>query len=70
LKSRGVALKVQSIEPILTNDLPTKAKRPLNSRFDLTRLKTVFGINMPIWDEALGAELDALALGLLNAVAG
>jgi len=70
MKSRGVALKVQSIEPILTNDLPTKAKRPLNSRFDLTRLKTVFGINTPIWDEALGAELDALALGLLNAVAG
>src|SRR5215468_4137021 len=67
MKSRGIALKAQRIEPILTNDFPTKAKRPLNSRFDLARLTRVFGINTPRWDAALVAELDALAPALANA---
>src|SRR5262252_3348456 len=70
MKSRGIALKAQRIEPILTNDFPTKAKRPLNSRFDLTRLTRVFGINTPRWDEALAAELDVLAPALANAAPG
>jgi dTDP-4-dehydrorhamnose reductase len=61
MKSRGVAFKVQNIEPILTSDYPTKARRPCNSRFDLTRLAKVFGIRPPDWDEALAAELDVLA---------
>jgi len=68
MKSRGTALKVQSIEPISTGDFPIKAKRPLNSRLDLTRLMKVFGITTPRWDEALTAELDALAHALVNAV--
>jgi len=70
MKSRGVTLKVQSIEPISTGDFPTKAKRPLNSRFDLTRLTNVFGITTPRWDEALAAELDVLARALVNAEPG
>src|SRR5215475_10769347 len=60
MKSRGVSLKVQSIEPILTSDFPTKARRPLNSRFDLTRVAEIFGIKTPRWDEALVCELDVL----------
>ena len=68
MKSRGTALKVQSIEPISTGDFPIKAKRPLNSRLDLTRLMKVFGITTPRWDEALTAELDALAYALVNAL--
>src|SRR5215467_277171 len=70
MKSRGVTLKVQSIEPISTGDFPAKAKRPLNSRFDLTRLTNVFGITTPRWDEALAAELDVLARALVNAEPG
>jgi dTDP-4-dehydrorhamnose reductase len=61
LKARGAALEVQSVQPILTKDYPTKARRPANSRFDLTRLRKVFGIEPPTWHEALAAELDQLA---------
>jgi dTDP-4-dehydrorhamnose reductase len=68
MKSRGTALKVQSLERISTGDFPTKARRPLNSRLDLTRLMKVFGITTPRWDEALTAELDALAYALVNAL--
>ncbi|MGY3483402.1 dTDP-4-dehydrorhamnose reductase [Bradyrhizobium sp. USDA 4011] len=59
LRSRGVTLSVDNIVPIATADFPTKAVRPGNSRLDLTRLKTQFGVTMPTWQEALARELDA-----------
>jgi dTDP-4-dehydrorhamnose reductase len=38
LKARGVALAVEGAVPIATEEYPTKARRPLNSRLDLARL--------------------------------
>ncbi len=63
LRARGLPLAVQSIVPLRTQEYPTKAQRPRNSRLDLTRLRDVFGITMPPWDEALDTELDQLARG-------
>jgi dTDP-4-dehydrorhamnose reductase len=70
LRAREVALLVQSIQAIRTQDYPTKAKRPANSRLDMTRLRNVFGIETPRWDEALSAELDELALALAGTTPG
>jgi dTDP-4-dehydrorhamnose reductase len=64
LKALHVALRVQTVRPIRTQDYPTKAKRPANSRFDLTRLREVFGVETPDWHDALAYELDALAPAL------
>jgi dTDP-4-dehydrorhamnose reductase len=61
LKSRGMPLAVERIVPIATEDYPTKARRPKNSRLDLTRLRETFGITTPKWDQALALELDQLA---------
>jgi dTDP-4-dehydrorhamnose reductase len=61
LRSRGVAVAVRSIMPLRTEDYPTKAKRPLNSRFELTLLRQIFGISTPTWREGLELELDLLA---------
>jgi dTDP-4-dehydrorhamnose reductase len=61
LKSRGVKLEVETIVPIRTHEFPTKAKRPANSRLDLTRLRDVFRIVTPSWNDALAVELDELA---------
>jgi dTDP-4-dehydrorhamnose reductase len=58
LKSRGVELAVETIVPIATADFPTKAKRPGNSRLDLSRLKDQFGVTTPAWQDALAVELD------------
>ena len=44
LRSRGVPLMVEQILPIQTLEYPLPAQRPLNSRFNLNRLQTVFGI--------------------------
>jgi dTDP-4-dehydrorhamnose reductase len=67
LKARGTPLKARAIVPIRTQDYPTKAKRPANSRLDLTRLQRVFGFTTPRWQQALAAELDVLARELLTA---
>lgn len=58
LKSRGVRLQVETIVPIASADFPTKAKRPCNSRLDLSRLKDEFGVTMPDWRNGLMSELD------------
>jgi dTDP-4-dehydrorhamnose reductase len=61
LRSRGVPLAVKRILPIRTEQYPTPATRPKNSRLDLGRLNKVFGIAPPPWDAALAVELDRLA---------
>jgi dTDP-4-dehydrorhamnose reductase len=61
LKARGVELAVEQVVPIGTDQYPTKARRPRNSRLDLTRLQSVFGITPPHWQDALTPELDRLA---------
>jgi len=43
--------------PIPTSDYPTPAKRPLNSRMDLTKLETVLNIKMPNWQSQLELTL-------------
>jgi dTDP-4-dehydrorhamnose reductase len=43
--------------PIATSEYPTAAQRPLNSRLDLRRLRDVFGLTMPTWDDALAQAL-------------
>jgi dTDP-4-dehydrorhamnose reductase len=61
LRARGITLAAESIVPIATKDYPTRAKRPANSRLDLTRLRQVFGIDARTWDQSLAMELDLLA---------
>ncbi len=61
LRFRGVSLAVKRIHPIRSNQYPTPAMRPHNSRLDLNRLKSVFDITPPRWNSALGYELNRLA---------
>ena len=61
LRERGIRLAVEHIAPINTDQYPTKALRPHNSRLDLSRLRSVFGITPPPWQDALSPELDRLA---------
>jgi dTDP-4-dehydrorhamnose reductase len=67
LRERGISLAVEHVAPISTDQYPTKARRPLNSRLDLTRLQSVFGVTPPHWREALSPELDQLAREFGNA---
>ena len=60
LRARGANLRAKAIVPIRTQEYPTKAKRPANSRLQLERLQRLFGIVPPRWNEALAKELDEL----------
>lgn len=70
LRARGVTLAVERIVPIATEDYPTRAQRPRNSRLDLTRLQDVFGITPPPWQTTLSPELDRLAREFTAATRG
>jgi len=49
------------LEPIASVTLADRARRPLNSRFDCSKLATTFGIRLPPWQISLDAVLDELA---------
>jgi dTDP-4-dehydrorhamnose reductase len=61
LRARGLPLMVERVTPITTDQYPSKARRPHNSRLDLTRLQSAFGIKPRHWREALASELDVVA---------
>jgi dTDP-4-dehydrorhamnose reductase len=52
-KALRFSLQVEKIEAITSEEYPTVAERPLNSRLDQAKLKMVFGIEMPFWRESL-----------------
>ena len=66
LRSRGVKLAVVRIVPITSEDYPTRATRPRNSRLDLRRLGEVFGITPSPWEQDLAPQLDIVAHELVQ----
>jgi dTDP-4-dehydrorhamnose reductase len=61
LKARGSALAIEQVIPIRTEDYPTRATRPHNSRLDLRRWRQLSGQTPPHWQSALAPVLDELA---------
>ena len=59
-KRAASAVKAERVIPIPTDEYPSKAIRPRNSRLDLQRLSQVFGITPLHWTAALEIELDQL----------
>ncbi|PJG83499.1 dTDP-4-dehydrorhamnose reductase [Caviibacterium pharyngocola] len=51
--SQNVLEKAPLVNGIATSDYPTPAKRPANSRLDLSKIKTTFGIEPSDWQKAL-----------------
>lgn len=64
LRARNVVLRTQRIIPIRADEYPTRAKRPLNSRLDLSRIGRIFGLSPPNWAVVLEPELDPVAAGV------
>ncbi|OGP24462.1 MAG: dTDP-4-dehydrorhamnose reductase [Deltaproteobacteria bacterium GWC2_56_8] len=49
----GASLKCRTIEPILTSEYPTPAKRPAYSVLDKQKIKKAFGVTIPHWRASL-----------------
>lgn len=48
--------------PVTTAEYPTRAKRPVYSVLDKTKIKQVYGINIPHWHESLKKCIDILKI--------
>ena len=46
--------------PITTEDWPTPARRPADSRLDCAKLARVFGIRLPEWRDSVARTVDAI----------
>jgi dTDP-4-dehydrorhamnose reductase len=53
----GIQATPQRIAPISTDEWPTPASRPLNSRLDTTRIELAFGIRLPPWQDGVARVL-------------
>ncbi|MCX8965843.1 dTDP-4-dehydrorhamnose reductase [Erwinia psidii] len=48
-REKGLTLKVSKINAVATTAFPTAAKRPANSRLDITKFQQRFGLTLPDW---------------------
>lgn len=55
LRQHGIAgpLEPSQVLPIPSSDYPTPARRPMNSRLDVSRTEEMFGLLLPPWQEEL-----------------
>jgi dTDP-4-dehydrorhamnose reductase len=51
---------VPTIAPIATDEWPTRAKRPADSRLDCGKLAAVFGLRLPAWQDGLARTVEAI----------
>lgn len=55
-----LAITPQAVAAIPTADYPTPARRPLNSRLDVTRLERALGIALPDWESQLALTVEEI----------
>lgn len=58
--AKGHAITAREIAAIPSSEYPTPAKRIANSRLNTDKLRSVFGVNLPLWDAALDRLIDEL----------
>ncbi len=59
-RTRKFPIMLKNIVKIPTTEYPTPAKRPLNSRLDLSKVERELGISLPHWETGLARVLDRL----------
>jgi dTDP-4-dehydrorhamnose reductase len=53
-------VEVPTIAPIATDEWPTRAKRPADSRLDCGKFAAVFGLRLPPWQDGLARTVKAI----------
>jgi dTDP-4-dehydrorhamnose reductase len=53
-------LAAPAVDPIATDQWPTKATRPADSRLDCGKLEATFGLRLPPWQDGLARTVDAI----------
>jgi dTDP-4-dehydrorhamnose reductase len=62
-RASGLPVKVrdEAVMPITSADVPTPARRPLNSRLDTTKLQERLGLHLPDWASGVQRLVEQLA---------
>ena len=63
----GIAIPM--VDAITTDQWPTRAARPPDSRLDCGKLAAVFGLRLPSWQDGLARTIDAIFGGAATPVA-
>ena len=58
---RLAGIKTCSVKPLHTEEYPTPAKRPHYSVLDKTKIKNMYGIEIPYWEDSLKECINALS---------
>lgn len=59
-KAAAHGIRAPKISAIATEDYPTAARRPMNSRLDCGKIERTYGIRLPAWEASLDLCLDDL----------
>ena len=61
-RAAGANIRVgaDAVQPIITSEYPTPARRPLNSRLSNDKLQQTFGLRLPDWREGVNHILEQL----------
>ena len=51
--AQGAPIKAREVRPITTDEWPSAARRPLNSRLDTSRLRRTFGLRLQPWQQGV-----------------
>jgi len=67
-RKRGIAIKVKDehILPVGSDQFPTPAKRPHNSRLDTHKLSSTFALDLPEWQLGVTEMLNQIIIGNHN----
>lgn len=57
---QGMDLMIKQVNPIMTSDYPTPARRPTNSELNCEKLESVFGVSIRPWRESLAEVIKEL----------
>ncbi|NLY64094.1 MAG: sugar nucleotide-binding protein, partial [Alcaligenaceae bacterium] len=60
LRKKGVPLALKQAHAVATEQYPTPAKRPLNSRLCNQKIKDVFALHLPGWEPGVCRLLDEI----------
>jgi len=59
----GLPLLIETVEPISTDQYPTAATRPLNSRLSTAKIKHCFGLTLPRWQDGVERAVREIVMG-------
>lgn len=59
-RHNGISLQVEDVHAVPTSEYPTPARRPLNSRLDTRKLRHVFGLYLPHWQDGVARVISEI----------